>query len=63
MRTLPVGPEALLVEVASGEEAQALHADLLRRRAEGSRRPVRSSRPRARCCSTACPTPPAWPPN
>ncbi|MFF5343000.1 allophanate hydrolase subunit 1 [Streptomyces althioticus] len=36
MRTLPVGPDALLVEVASGEEAQALHADLLRRRAEGS---------------------------
>ncbi|MDO0928690.1 5-oxoprolinase subunit PxpB [Streptomyces sp. TG1A-8] len=36
MRTLPVGEEALLVEVATGEQAQALHADLLRRRAEGS---------------------------
>ncbi|MFD8251590.1 5-oxoprolinase subunit PxpB [Streptomyces werraensis] len=36
MRTLPVGADALLVEVASGEEAQALLADLLRRRTEGS---------------------------
>ncbi|MFJ3642846.1 allophanate hydrolase subunit 1 [Streptomyces sp. NPDC090108] len=36
MRALPVGEDALLVEVASGEEAQALHAELLRRRAEGS---------------------------
>ncbi|MFF5042844.1 5-oxoprolinase subunit B family protein [Streptomyces nigra] len=36
MRTLPVGDDALLVEVSSGEEAQALHAELLRRRAEGS---------------------------
>jgi KipI family sensor histidine kinase inhibitor len=36
MRTLPVGDDALLVEVASGEEAQALHADLLRRRAQGA---------------------------
>ncbi|MFE7891046.1 allophanate hydrolase subunit 1 [Streptomyces sp. NPDC057412] len=36
MRTLPVGDDALLVEVSSGEEARALHADLLRRRAEGS---------------------------
>ncbi|MFE7982590.1 allophanate hydrolase subunit 1 [Streptomyces cellulosae] len=35
MRTLPVGTDALLVEVASGEDAQALLADLLRRRAEG----------------------------
>ncbi|MEU7056699.1 allophanate hydrolase subunit 1 [Streptomyces sp. NPDC046197] len=35
MRALPVGERALLVEVASGEEAQALHAELLRRRAEG----------------------------
>ncbi|MBL1087056.1 allophanate hydrolase subunit 1 [Streptomyces actinomycinicus] len=38
MRTLPVGDDALLVEVASGEEAQALHAELLRRRAEGTLR-------------------------
>ncbi|MBD0837735.1 5-oxoprolinase subunit B family protein [Streptomyces sp. TRM68416] len=36
MRALPVGDGALLVEVASGEQAQALHAELLRRRAEGS---------------------------
>ncbi|MDH6448466.1 MULTISPECIES: 5-oxoprolinase subunit PxpB [unclassified Streptomyces] len=36
MRTLPVGDAALLVEVSSGDEAQALHAELLRRRAEGS---------------------------
>ena len=36
MRALPVGERALLVEVASGEAAQALHAELLRRRAEGS---------------------------
>ncbi|WLW56558.1 5-oxoprolinase subunit B family protein [Streptomyces sp. YU58] len=35
MRALSVGDGALLVEVASGEEAQALHAELLRRRAEG----------------------------
>ncbi|WAZ20344.1 allophanate hydrolase subunit 1 [Streptomyces cinnabarinus] len=36
MRALRVGGDALLIEVASGEQAQALHADLLRRRAEGS---------------------------
>ncbi|MCF1594798.1 5-oxoprolinase subunit B family protein [Streptomyces muensis] len=36
MRALPVGDDALLVEVASGEEAQALHTELLRRRGEGS---------------------------
>ncbi|MBZ9642655.1 allophanate hydrolase subunit 1 [Streptomyces sp. PSKA30] len=36
MRALPVGEDALLVEVSSGEEAQALHAELLRRRAEGA---------------------------
>ncbi|MGV9243828.1 5-oxoprolinase subunit B family protein [Streptomyces sp. NPDC003710] len=35
MRVLPVGDSALLVEVSSGEEAQALHAELLRRRAAG----------------------------
>ncbi|MFF1513959.1 allophanate hydrolase subunit 1 [Streptomyces sp. NPDC058305] len=33
---LPVGDRALLVEVFSVEAAQALHAELLRRRAEGS---------------------------
>lgn len=36
MRALPVGDEALLVEVASSAEAQALHAELLRRRAAGA---------------------------
>lgn len=36
MRALRVGDDALLVEVSSGEEARALHAELLRRRAEGS---------------------------
>ncbi|WP_225821864.1 5-oxoprolinase subunit B family protein [Streptomyces naphthomycinicus] len=36
MRALPVGDDALLVEVSSGQEAQALHAELLRRRAEGT---------------------------
>ncbi|MET7453678.1 5-oxoprolinase subunit PxpB [Streptomyces sp. NPDC005574] len=35
MKVLPVGESALLVEVASGDEAEALHAELLRRRAEG----------------------------
>ncbi|MDQ0747052.1 KipI family sensor histidine kinase inhibitor [Streptomyces africanus] len=36
MKVLPVGEDALLVEVSSGDEAQALHAELLRRRAEGT---------------------------
>ncbi|MEV5107438.1 allophanate hydrolase subunit 1 [Streptomyces massasporeus] len=36
MKVLPVGEDALLVEVSSGDEAEALHAELLRRRAEGS---------------------------
>ncbi|MFJ7333343.1 allophanate hydrolase subunit 1 [Streptomyces sp. NPDC101116] len=36
MNVLPVGEDALLVEVSSDDEAQALHAELLRRRAEGS---------------------------
>ncbi|MFF7332389.1 allophanate hydrolase subunit 1 [Streptomyces sp. NPDC090306] len=35
MRVRPAGDAALLVEVASGEEARALHAELCRRRAEG----------------------------
>ncbi|MFG3170718.1 allophanate hydrolase subunit 1 [Streptomyces sp. NPDC048200] len=35
-RVLPVGDRALLVQVFSVEAAQALHAELLRRRAEGS---------------------------
>ncbi|MEV0256779.1 allophanate hydrolase subunit 1 [Streptomyces sp. NPDC050732] len=47
MRVLPVGDRALLVEVADGAEAQALHAELLRRRATGSLR-VREIVPAAR---------------
>ncbi|MEU5581938.1 allophanate hydrolase subunit 1 [Streptomyces huasconensis] len=47
MRVLPVGEKALLVEVADGTEAQALHAELLRRRASGSLR-VREIVPAAR---------------
>ncbi|MDX3643713.1 allophanate hydrolase subunit 1 [Streptomyces sp. MB09-02B] len=35
MRALPVGDHALLIEVGTGEEATALHAELLRRRATG----------------------------
>ncbi|MBE4736774.1 MULTISPECIES: 5-oxoprolinase subunit B family protein [Streptomyces] len=35
MRALPVGDRALLIEVGTGEEAAALHAELLRRRATG----------------------------
>ncbi|PPS84587.1 5-oxoprolinase subunit B family protein [Streptomyces sp. MH60] len=36
MNVLPVGDHALLVEVSSGEEAEAWHAELSRRRAEGT---------------------------
>lgn len=35
VRVLSVGDDALLVEVASGAQAEALHAELLRRRAAG----------------------------
>ncbi|WP_306956180.1 allophanate hydrolase subunit 1 [Streptomyces sp. B4I13] len=35
MRILSVGDDALLVEMASGAEAEALHAELVRRRAAG----------------------------
>lgn len=35
LRVLSVGDDALLVEVASGAQAEALHAELLRRRAAG----------------------------
>ncbi|MEV5243156.1 5-oxoprolinase subunit PxpB [Streptomyces cinnamoneus] len=48
MRALPVGSRALLVEVATAEEAQALHAELLRRRAAGALPPVREIVPAAR---------------
>ncbi|MEV4436493.1 allophanate hydrolase subunit 1 [Streptomyces sp. NPDC049555] len=47
-RALPVGRDALLVEVATAEEAQALHAELLRRRAAGALPPVREIVPAAR---------------
>ncbi|MYU25579.1 carboxyltransferase domain-containing protein [Streptomyces sp. SID8352] len=36
MRVLPVGDDALLVETGSGEEARALHEELLRRRERGA---------------------------
>ncbi|MFE5855900.1 5-oxoprolinase subunit PxpB [Streptomyces sp. NPDC056500] len=36
MRVLPVGDRALLIEVMDSEEAGALHAELLRRRAAGA---------------------------
>ncbi|MEU5435938.1 5-oxoprolinase subunit PxpB [Streptomyces sp. NPDC020719] len=48
LRTLPVGDRALLVELDSGEEAQAFHAELLRRRAAGTLPPVREIVPAAR---------------
>ncbi|MGX1886767.1 5-oxoprolinase subunit B family protein [Streptomyces sp. NPDC055287] len=48
MRALPVGDSALLVELDSGEAAEALHAELLRRRAEGSLPAVREIVPAAR---------------
>ncbi|MCZ7461533.1 5-oxoprolinase subunit B family protein [Streptomyces sp. WMMC940] len=48
MRLLPVGERALLVELGSGEEAGALHAELLRRRAAGTLPPVREIVPAAR---------------
>lgn len=48
VRVLPVGPDALLVECASGDEAEALHAELLRRRARGELPAVRDLVPGAR---------------
>ncbi|MGW0556465.1 5-oxoprolinase subunit PxpB [Streptomyces sp. NPDC002926] len=36
MRALPVGDRALLIELKDGDEAGALHAELLRRRAAGT---------------------------
>lgn len=47
-RTLPVGRHALLVELDTTEQAQALHAELLRRRAAGELPPVREIVPAAR---------------
>ncbi|WP_326599819.1 5-oxoprolinase subunit B family protein [Streptomyces sp. NBC_01803] len=48
MRLMPVGERALLVELSTGEEAQALHAELLRRRAAGDLPPVGEIVPAAR---------------
>ncbi|MFF7730027.1 allophanate hydrolase subunit 1 [Streptomyces sp. NPDC008001] len=47
-RPLPVGRHALLVEVAGAGEAQALHAELLRRRAAGTLPSVTEIVPAAR---------------
>ncbi|MFH8790301.1 5-oxoprolinase subunit B family protein [Streptomyces roseoverticillatus] len=47
-RPLRVGPHALLVEVAGGEAAQALHTELLRRRAAGTLPAVTEIVPAAR---------------
>ncbi|MFI1971904.1 allophanate hydrolase [Streptomyces cinnamoneus] len=47
-RALPVGRDALLLEVGGPEEAQALHAELLRRRTAGDLPPVREIVPAAR---------------
>ncbi|OKJ55378.1 5-oxoprolinase subunit B family protein [Streptomyces sp. CB02261] len=47
-RVLRVGERALLVELAGGEEAEAFHAELLRRRAAGSLPAVREIVPAAR---------------
>ncbi|MFE7132503.1 5-oxoprolinase subunit PxpB [Streptomyces sp. NPDC057638] len=48
MRSLPVGDRALLIELADAEEAGALHAELMRRRAAGALPPVREIVPAAR---------------
>jgi len=48
MRALPVGDHGLLIELGTGEEAEALHAELLRRRAAGTLPPVRDIVPAAR---------------
>ncbi|GAA2924178.1 allophanate hydrolase subunit 1 [Streptomyces enissocaesilis] len=48
MRALPAGDRALLVEFGSGEEAEAFHAELLRRRAQGTLPAVREIVPAAR---------------
>ncbi|MFD6426185.1 allophanate hydrolase subunit 1 [Streptomyces sp. NPDC060198] len=47
-RVLPVGRDALLVELGSGEAAEAFHAEVLRRRDRGELPPVREIVPGAR---------------
>ncbi|MEU2719437.1 5-oxoprolinase subunit B family protein [Streptomyces smyrnaeus] len=44
----PVGSRGLLVELATAEQTEALHAELLRRRADGTLPPVREIVPGAR---------------
>ncbi|MGR8011723.1 5-oxoprolinase subunit B family protein [Streptomyces hypolithicus] len=48
MRVLPAGSRALLIELGSGEDADALHAELLRRREQGTLPAVREIVPAAR---------------
>ncbi|WNI19316.1 5-oxoprolinase subunit B family protein [Actinacidiphila sp. ITFR-21] len=48
LRVLPAGARAVLVETADGEQAQALHAELLRRRAAGELAEVAEIVPAAR---------------
>ncbi|MFE9725449.1 allophanate hydrolase subunit 1 [Streptomyces sp. NPDC005794] len=48
IRVLESGPRALIVELASGEDAEAFHAELLRRRAAGELPGVREIVPGAR---------------
>ncbi|MGW7577982.1 5-oxoprolinase subunit PxpB [Streptomyces sp. NPDC054765] len=48
MRPLPVGEHGLLIELDSAEEVEALHAELLRRAADGVLPPVREIVPAAR---------------
>jgi KipI family sensor histidine kinase inhibitor len=48
VRPLPVGEDGLLIECGSGAEAEALHAELLRRRAAGTLPAVREIVPAAR---------------
>ncbi|MFD4226367.1 allophanate hydrolase subunit 1 [Streptomyces sp. NPDC058545] len=48
IRVLPAGAGALLVELSSGEHAEAFHAELLRRRARGELPAVREIVPGAR---------------
>lgn len=48
MRILPVGDRALLIELTDGEAAEALHAELLRRRAAGTLPSVQEIVPAAR---------------
>ncbi|GGZ58789.1 allophanate hydrolase [Streptomyces inusitatus] len=48
IKVLPVGDRALLIELADGAAAEALHAELLRRRAAGTLPAVREIVPAAR---------------